>query len=101
MFTGELWAWRWDFLAIVKTPINHHFQRVLGFEKRLLLICTRSQALGQIAERNDELARAIGLKTRGIFKCHNDPLFFHRASLRNSLPLNRTIQNPRFSQPHD
>ena len=76
MFTGKLWAWRRDFLAIVKTSNKHHFQRVLGFEKRLFLICTRSQAFGQIAERNDELARAIGLKMCGIFKRHNDHLVF-------------------------
>lgn len=76
MFTGKLWAWRRDFLAIVKTGNYRHFQRVSGFEKRLFLICTRSQAFGQIAERNDEIARAIGLKTCGIFKRHNDHLVF-------------------------
>ncbi len=74
-------------LAIVKTTGYRHFQRVLGFEKRLFLIGARSQAFGQIAERNDELARAIGLKTRGIFKCHI--VSFFNYAVRYKIPASR------------
>lgn len=82
MLTRVRRAWRRNFLPIVNAPGNGFSKRVLSFGEGLGLIGPRGEAFWQIAERNNDFARAIYLKMCGIYERHGTPLMFFVALLQ-------------------
>ena len=74
LFTDAPSTRLWDRLAIVNATGDSFLKRVASLYEGLGLVRTGCETFGKIPERDDDLARAVGLKPCGIAELHLEPL---------------------------